>query len=222
MSAVAQVVNAEMYKFFRSKSWFSSLIIMLLVSAFLFLSLPSSADWKDKLEQGNTSIEQQLNMTAAQLNAESGTTNVYIKQWKENEAYLQNNIVPANDYSYGTAAGYLSSVLSLRSLGLILIVFPVIYAVSMAKEFESGTIQFLVMNPFKRTQVLIGKYISVLSSTIIFLVVTLLANAALSLLTRPFGNSFIYSFNDGQLTQQSTMLFVITNILLSLVYYLPI
>lgn len=66
-----------------------------------------------------------------------------------------------------------------------------------------------------------GKYISVLSSTIIFLIVTWLANAALSLLTRPFGNSFIYSFTDGKLIEQSTVVFMITNIMLSLVYYIP-
>ncbi|WNS40730.1 ABC transporter permease subunit [Paenibacillus sp. MMS20-IR301] len=219
MSAVIQVVQAEMYKFFRSKSWFSSLLIMALVSVFMLLAAPSE-DWRASLESANQGLEQQLGMSAAQI-SQSPANHIYIEQWKENRAYLDNNIIPANDYSFGTAAGYMSSVLSLRALGLILVVFPVIYAVSMAKEFESGTIQFLVMNPFRRSQILIGKYISTLASSCLFLLITWLTNAAFSMLFKPFGNPFIYSFADGQLIEKSTAVFMLGNSLLSLVYYIP-
>lgn len=219
MSAVRLVVNAEMYKFFRSRGWYSSLIIMVFVSVIMFISVPS-VDWRASLEKTNMEIEQQLNMNASEIN-QSLTNSVYIEQWKENKAYLDNNIVPANVYNYGTAAGYMSSVLSLRSLGLILVVFPVIYAVSMAKEFESGTIQFLAMSPFRRSQVLTGKYISTLCTSCLFLLITWLTNAAISMMTRPFGNSFIYSFTDGKLIEQSTIAFILSNSMLSLVYYIP-
>ena len=216
MSSIFTYVSAENYKFFKSKLWKFSLLIVTLFSLFMIMSIHKDNDWKNNITKTNQEIAVQLKMTPYELE-QTFKSDSLIKEWKENNAYLKANIKPA---TIDTIQGYLSEVMSLKGLGLIVIAFTIIFAVSIAKEFESGTIKFMMISPYSRVKVILGKYLNVLLVSFLFLFSVLLINALIAFFFMDMSDSVRLLYVNGEIISISIYGFMVKNILLSLIYYL--
>jgi hypothetical protein len=107
--------------------------------------MPKDNDWRADLFKYNQDIETKLSMSADEIKKEN-KNDIYIKQWKENNAYLEKDIEPPTVFTF---QGYLSSVLSFKGLGLLFVVFPILFAVQIAKGCGYTTIAFLVILTLK-------------------------------------------------------------------------
>lgn len=208
-------MKAEGYKFIHSKTWKIALLLCTFFSIFIMLS-SSKNDWKKELLDYNEMIEQDLGMTSEEIE-QSKEENSQIKQWKINRAYLKSNKRAATP---NTFQGYMSSLLALKMLGLVLIVFPILFAVQIAKEYETGTIKYMVISPHSRIQLALGKYLTVLFASFLFLLIIFVINFFLSYFLLEKSSDTFFSMSQGQLASMNVYGFMLKNNLLSLVYYL--
>lgn len=212
---MSDIIAAELYKFRKSSLSKRSLIIAIIFSFFIIISSGQSNEWKQNIENYNTEIEHTTNMTSEQLN-DSIQDNALINQWKRNSFYLKNNKRPP---SSDTFQGYIGFVLSLKGLGLIFIVFIIIFSVQIGKEYELGTIKYSIISKHSRSEIIIGKYIATVLFSLLFLVLILLFNIILGNFLLNHSDSIFYTFKNGQINQIPILLFIIKNLLLSLFYY---
>lgn len=215
MNHLFAYISAENYKFFKSNLWKISLLIATLISLFMISAIQKNSNWQADLAKRNKDIELQLNQTPLTLK-NSVTENYLIQEWQENNAYLNEQVKPATE---GTIQGYLSSVLSLKGLGLILVVFTILFSVNLAKEFETGTIKFMLMSPYTRVKLIIGNYLTVLLVSFLFLFAVLVVNSLLSFAFMSPSSTTHFTSLYGEIISSSTLAFMFKNILLSLVYY---
>ena len=204
---------AENYKFFKSRGWKYAILISTIISLFIINSLPKTINWIDVLTKRNTEIE--LKLTSTQL--EDSTSTVLVSEWRENNAYLTNNIKPPLE---NTMQGYLSKLLSLRGLGLILIVFTILFASTLSKEFESGSIKFMLISPHKRNIIILGKYFSIILNSFLFLTLIFLINYIFAYLFLEKSGDVYFKYENGILSEYNILFFVIKNSILALFYYL--
>lgn len=210
-----QAMKAENYKFIHSKTWKIALLICTIFSIFIMLS-SSKSDWKKELLNYNETIEQDLGMTSEEIE-HSDKENHQIKQWKVNTAYLKSNKRAATQ---NTFQGYMSSLLALKMLGLILVVFPILFAVQIAKEYETGTIKYMLISPHSRIQLAMGKYLTILIASFLFLLAIFAINFFLSYFLLEKSSDTFFYVSQGQIASMNVYGFMLKNTLLSLVYYL--
>ncbi|WP_348922253.1 ABC transporter permease [Enterococcus rotai] len=208
-------MKAENYKFIHSKTWKIALLICTIFSIFIMLS-SSKSDWKKELLDYNETIEKDLGMTSEEIE-HSKKENSQIKQWKVNTAYLTSNKRAATQ---NTFQGYMSSLLALKMLGLILVVFPILFAVQIAKEYETGTIKYMLISPHSRIQLAMGKYLTILFASFLFLLAIFAINFFLSYFLLEKSSDTFFYMSQGQITSMNVYGFMLKNTLLSLVYYL--
>ncbi|MCR1902227.1 ABC transporter permease subunit [Ligilactobacillus apodemi] len=149
-----EVFKAVIFRFFKSKVWLFYLVIMSVISLFLITSISEKnhTEWKNELSIENMQLAQQKDHSE--------------KIYTLNNIYLRKDVQPPTS---NTFTGYLSSVLSLRGLGLLIVIFPIVIAAEIAKDFESKRLNLILTSPVTRNEYFYGRLLSVLAITVLLL-----------------------------------------------------
>lgn len=141
---------------------------------------PYESKWKSDLVDSIISYQEQLEAMATSTTGDSQATTKYeqlmegylIAQHKlvNNIQYSVTEKIP-NDYSNtNDSSKFWTAFESSTSTILMLSVLIIIIAGGcIASEFSSGTIKFLLINPVKRSKIILSKYLMVLSFTAILM-----------------------------------------------------
>ncbi|MBC2137429.1 ABC transporter permease subunit [Listeria innocua] len=213
---IFRYISAEIDKLLKSKWVKIAFLIALICSLFLILAMPKEeVSWRQSLQTENHSIEKQLNLTKQEL-VISKSHNTLILQWQINNECLAKNMKPE---TLNTRLGNLSQLMSHKNYGLILVVFPILFAVSIAGEFEKGTIKFSLFSPYSRRQIILSKFLSVFFISALFLMCVLILNFALNFIFLDSASGIHYIIKAGEIVSEKSSIFVFKNILLALPYY---
>ncbi|MGX7025990.1 ABC transporter permease [Vagococcus hydrophili] len=211
------IFKGETLKFFYSKVWLFWELIILIFSLFLMLSMDKGYNWQKDLLNENQQIEQNLNMTHEELKINDKNDQDILK-WKINEKYLSkdNNSIDKNGF-----ISYISNLFSVKGLGLLIIIFPIIFSVGIAKEFENKTIDFVLISPHKRKEFYWGKLLSNFTVIILFLISVLLINMVIGYFyfDRYQFSDTVFFINKNKIVETSATSYMINSLLRSLPYY---
>ena len=202
-----EVFKAEMFRFFKSKVWLFYLVIVSLVSLFLITSISEKdqAEWKNDLKTENVQLQ----------HAKDSSSRVY----DLNSLYLKKNIQPPTS---STFTGYMSSVLSLRGLGLLIVIFPIVIAAGIAKDLENKRMNFILTSPITRSTYFYGRLFSILVITLLLLACILTINLLIALFYFKDTSVYdvVYYIKGDQILSSSGLSYILSNIFCSLPYYL--
>lgn len=163
------MVSNELLKIFKVKTIFIPFIFIFIVSLFIGYSSYQeinvnkkgiNENWKQELLNQNNNDQELIN----ELSKTGDTKSIEkIKvDIMKNEYYIKHDIKPTNN---STLWGFIEKTTTILSFIQIVVM---IYASSMvSKEYNWGTIKFLMIRPVTRVQFLTSKYISLLIFSII-------------------------------------------------------
>lgn len=141
----------------------------------------------------------------------------------QNLFQLENNIYSYNlgkNFSFGSTIGHKNSIFdaiysSLKINTIVIIIFTIMMIASLiTNETENGTIKLLLIRPYSRTKVLIGKMLATLFFSFVFLL--------LSVLISGVAGYFMFGLTDVSqvlVTLNATKTFLISPILLLAIYF---
>ena len=164
-----KMVSNELLKIFKVKTIFIPFIFIFIVSLFIGYSSYQeinvnkkgiNENWKQELLNQNNNDQELIN----ELSKTGDTKSIEkIKvDIMKNEYYIKHDIKPTNN---STLWGFIEKTTTILSFIQIVVM---IYASSMvSKEYNWGTIKFLMIRPVTRVQFLTSKYISLLIFSII-------------------------------------------------------
>lgn len=216
MRQTLMVMKAEFYRSVRTSMVKFSILIIVLFSLFFVLAVPKQDDSKVMLKQENIALQASIGKTADQIRI-SKSSDSKIVQWKVNQAYLDSD---KQQETSSIKIGYIDHFLSIRGLGLLLVVFPILFGGSIAREFEQGSIIYGLTSPIRRSKLFIGKYLNTIVWSLLYLGFALLINSILSFIFLKSGSGISYVLENGKIVSESAWMVVGNNILLSLPYYL--
>ncbi|MCM3338327.1 ABC transporter permease [Paenibacillus sp. MER TA 81-3] len=202
MNNIALLVKGELYKISKyKKMWFFFIFIIGVISISGVISKTElhTGDWKVDIEkrlQDNYTLLSQL---------ESDETNNKYKKQIDNyimldEYSINKNIPPVEDYS---AIGFVKKNIAVT---WIINAIMIIYASSIiSNEYAWGTIKFLVVRPYKRSKILISKFLTIIILNLFFYVILMIYSFFVGLMIHGFEfNHFItLNLKNGQVVEQN-------------------
>ncbi|MGZ4107092.1 MAG: ABC transporter permease, partial [Tumebacillaceae bacterium] len=191
--------NMKIYR--RARTWMLVVVLILTTIGFLVAqqytvkpSQVASSDWK-------TNVQQQINDDQKNLQSTRPGTDWRPRlenRVKLNQYRLDNNIPPTEQTLWG-------NMLKAADLIMVVTVFTVIVAAdSVAGEFSGGTIKLLLIRPVSRSKILLSKYLSTLTfSLLLFVTLFITAFVASGALQgfHDMGVPYLYISSDGVIHQ---------------------
>jgi ABC-2 type transport system permease protein len=190
-------LNENMKIYRRVRTWMLVLVLILTTIGFLVAqqytvkpSQVASSDWK-------TNVQQQINSDMQNLKSTRPGTD-----WKPhlqtrvklNQYHLDHNIPPTDQTLWG-------NMLKAADLIMVVTVFTVIVAAdSVAGEFSGGTIKLLLIRPVSRSKILLSKYLSTLTFSLLLFVILFISAFVVSGALQGFhdmGVPYVYASSDG-------------------------
>lgn len=167
-----QLVNNEMTKLFKQKAIWIMLIglIVLCIANGLLMKNFSNDTYSDDWREG---VTEELEMNHSLLDDPDFPQAAKVQinnEVKELEYYLENDL-PPNELTVWGFVESSSDLMPIVSLVIIIVAAGII-----ANEFRWGTIKLLLIRPISRTKILLSKYISVLLTTVIALLLVVITS----------------------------------------------
>lgn len=210
-----RVFVAENFRFFLSKTWRAACFVSIVVSLFMIFSISRQANWRQNLIQSNQQIEREMHISDKRILNRSQDTSILI--WKQNKMYLDNHKTPPVNETFW---GYISNLLSIRGLGLIFIVFPILFASRIANDYEKKSINFSMISPITRKNFFWGQLASVIFVVSLYLFFILAINALVaSFYFRSGSVTTVYLISRAKVIQMSVFQYFYQSILKQFIYY---
>lgn len=195
---IFNLVRFELTKLFKTKyiSYFF-LAFFLIIAAYgvllysnEYVSTFDSKHWKEELMKKDTELLSQLNSIKDEI--ESDETNELLKstliteiqeQLLIDEYRLKHNIPPETELSP------IDILIDYNKLvGIIVLFVMVIASFIVAQEFEYGTINTLLLKKFTRFEIILSKYITIISILILFFFILFSASYAIGIFISDYSN----------------------------------
>ncbi|WP_040413514.1 ABC transporter permease [Desulfosporosinus sp. OT] len=173
------LIQNENMKIFRMSTYIMLGLLISIVITYGFISKNSmqraststNIDWKTQLTQQNTLMQKALKQVQNQGIGAEQSSAAFKKIIKINNYRIEHNLPPEQGKTVWGFVMDLSSAISLVSLFSIIIAAGIV-----AREFDSGTIKFLLIKPLKRWKVLLSKYLAVLLFALDALIILFIAS----------------------------------------------
>lgn len=210
------VINEIIKNFTRKKSVIFCVILLLSITAlgiYHSRKQPNSNDWKLELNKKIVELKAENDKYQKDLetsNNKDDLAKMMIDMNNENieiYSYAVQNDIPHNrmtSWKFADKATFLS---------ILVLIFIIISASeSIASEFSSGTIRYLVIRPLKRWKLIVGKFASLISFSVILLLISFLFSMILG--STLFGGKGINSvglfYENGHVSEVSIIKLVFT------------
>lgn len=164
-------------------------------------SLDSSTDWKSNLKN---QIEEQKKVVESTSDTDSKKDQE--RELKRLQLHLDNN-VPLNDQNYNTGINFYILNITMIAASFLAIGLTLFNGDNVSNEYNPGTLKFLLVQPVSRIKVLLSKYvIMLLSSTVLIMVTQFLFFLGVGIIkgfgsfNRPYlvGLKYEYVYTNGQ------------------------
>lgn len=164
-------------------------------------SLDSSTDWKSNLKN---QIEEQKKVVDSTSDTDSKKDQE--RELKRLQLHLDNN-VPLNDQNYNTGINFYILNITMIAASFLAIGLTLFNGDNVSNEYNPGTLKFLLVQPVSRIKVLLSKYvIMLLSSTVLIMVTQFLFFLGVGIIkgfgsfNRPYlvGLKYEYVYTNGQ------------------------
>lgn len=164
-------------------------------------SLDSSADWKSNLK--NQIVEQKK---VVESTSDTDSKKDQERELKRLQLHLDNN-VPLNDQNYNTGINFYILNITMIAASFLAIGLTLFNGDNVSNEYNPGTLKFLLVQPVSRIKVLLSKYvIMLLSSTVLIMVTQFLFFMGVGIIkgfgsfNRPYlvGLKYEYVYTNGQ------------------------
>lgn len=154
---ILPLIKGELYKIFKSKTFFFpiGLVLLVIITSAIISINSKDGDWRSSLEkkiEDDYILISELKMTESE-----DIINMIQEDIKVNEYHLEHDIPP-----HGTSniISYIEKYSGITSLiGIIVMVYA---SNIISKETSWGTLKMMLLRPFTKKDVLISKYISLL------------------------------------------------------------
>ena len=164
------------------------LLVAIIASGIIFkLVFPQPDDWKADLEQQAVENRAIADSYKSGMDDTSGT---YVMSDSNTEQIIQYYLEQADSYQYAvdhnipinkiTAWSFASTFEFI--VNLVFIFMIVAAAESVASEYSSGNIRYLLIKPKSRWKLLTGKFLSLILSAVFFLLVTFVLTVVMGLI----------------------------------------
>jgi ABC-2 type transport system permease protein len=186
------LLNENMKIYRRLRTWIlvAALIVITATTLILIHNTQPKGDWKTNVQHNIDNDNRRLQRPDLPADRKLELEN----ELKVNQYQLDHNQPPTDQSLWG---GVLNSA---RLIALVTIFTVIIAAESVAGEFSTGTIKLLLINPASRSKILLSKYISVLTFSVLLLLLLFGTAFLTSGLLEGFGNvsgPYIYASSDG-------------------------
>ncbi|MGN6712653.1 ABC transporter permease subunit [Anaerocolumna jejuensis] len=164
-------------------------------------SLDSSTDWKSNLKN---QIEEQKKVVESTSDTDSKKDQE--RELKRLQLHLDNN-VQLNDQNYNTGINFYILNITMIAASFLAIGLTLFNGDNVSNEYNPGTLKFLLVQPVSRIKVLLSKYvIMLLSSTVLIMVTQFLFFLGVGIIkgfgsfNRPYlvGLKYEYVYTNGQ------------------------
>lgn len=164
-------------------------------------SLDSGTDWKSNLKN---QIEEQKKVVESTSDTDSKKDQE--RELKRLQLHLDNN-VPLNDQNYNTGINFYILNITMIAASFLAIGLTLFNGDNVSNEYNPGTLKFLLVQPVSRIKVLLSKYvIMLLSSTVLIMVTQFLFFLGVGIIkgfgsfNRPYlvGLKYEYVYTNGQ------------------------
>ncbi|WP_456277025.1 ABC transporter permease [Bacillus sp. AK128] len=207
------LIRNEWMKIFKRAGTFVmiGLIVLVLTTAGLIVKNIEEApafdeNWKQSLQLKNEETKQLIQDLKSSA-APSSQVNSLEREIALNEYRIEHDLSPNQNYSvWGFVKD--SSVI-LQIIGLIVII---VAAGSVASEFNWGTIKLVLIKPIRRSKILMSKYITVISFSLLLIAFSFVYSTILGIILFGMPESDIpyLSYFNGTITEQSMVFHLIT------------
>lgn len=198
------VTNEFIKIFLKLGTW---IFMLLLVAAIIFITVKSpkkiSANtYKIKLEQKVQSEEASITKTENSSKDKNALLDIQKSEYKIDKYAYDNNIM----YGMPSLWTVVNNILLLKyAVGIFIIIEA---AGIISNEYKEGTIKFLLMKPFKRWEILLSKWVSLVLIYITFIAFCIAASFLIGGIKYGFGEINTYNlFMDGNGTVQKMGMF---------------
>ena len=206
------------------------LLVAILASGIIFkLVNPQPDDWKVDLEQ---QVAENQGVAEAYKSGTIDTSGSYVMSESDKEQLIQYYSEQASVFQYAvdhnipinktTAWSFATSFEFI--VNLVFIFMIVAAAESVASEYSSGNIRYLLIKPKSRWKLLTGKFLSLIASALFFLLVTFLLTAIMGFLFYGFDGAqgVTLSLENGRIIEQSIVAKLLLTYLADLVKLLVV
>jgi ABC-2 type transport system permease protein len=164
------IIKSELYKFSKRKSLkllISIFFIFIFSSAIYKNFKPYDPNWKDTLINLNKEYESQLN---SELGVVDSLEEIFKNNINYNNYLIKNNINPNIETTW-------KFIHSTSSFSLIIIIYIIILSSeNISKENSNGTLSLILTRPYKRYEICLSKFMSlIILGIFLFLYLTLIS-----------------------------------------------
>lgn len=185
---------------------------------------PASGSWKVSL--ANTVMQQKIELLS--MGADQGLSGEQLQEKQalkdeilKEEYRLKNNLASVpdnislsqglNEINFWNVLGLSTIMINVISLAIIIIA-----GASIANEFSSGTIKFLLINPVKRSKIFLSKYVMIITLSVLMILGFYVVNVLCAGILFGFGSAaapYLYVVN-GTIHQMPGLAFIMWKYLL--------